>query len=202
MTWDKSPFRWMGHFICLLCRSPLHVIIFFFLFQCQYLYFRVLQNLLMWALMKHGRYRKQVNSFNLSIPSLCESCRGCNHSKYYSQAMSSVPPKIPFMTLLVKSWIHWWLQISDSSLHSCMHNEPWIPALGSYDISTSSVSLNLMWMSSKKYNPFKDFLPYQMQRSFRKYSLLTTTHAGMLFWILTLVSGMTNRFIFQIINSF
>ena len=33
----------------------------------------------------------------------------------YSQARSSVPPKIPLMNLLLESWVRWQLQISDSS---------------------------------------------------------------------------------------
>ena len=36
------------------------------------------------------------------------------------------------MNLLFKSWICWWLYISDSSVHSFMHNEQWIYAGGSY----------------------------------------------------------------------
>ena len=42
--------------------------------------------------------------------------------EYYSQARSCVPPKIPLMNSLCESCIHWQLQISDSSLHSCMCN--------------------------------------------------------------------------------
>ena len=36
------------------------------------------------------------------------------------------------------------------------------------EISTGSISLNLMQMSSKKFNPFKDFQSDQIQRSSRK----------------------------------
>ena len=36
------------------------------------------------------------------------------------------------MNLLFKSWICWWFYISDSSVHSFMHNEQWIHAGGSY----------------------------------------------------------------------
>ena len=43
--------------------------------------------------------------------------------------------------------------------------QPWVHTRGSYEISTSSVSLNLMEMSSKKFNPFKDFQTDQLQRS-------------------------------------
>ena len=81
-----------------------------------------------------------------------------------------------------------------------MRNEPWIHKRGSLDISISSVSMNLIWMSSKKFNPFKDFLSHQIQRSSCK---IFTTHyvcrnADL---NLTLATGTTNRFIFQITNS-
>ena len=62
----------------------------------------------------------------------------------YSQARWSVPPKNTLMNLLFESWIRCQLWISDWSPHSCMHNELWIHMQGSYEISTSSVFLNLM----------------------------------------------------------
>ena len=52
-----------------------------------------------------------------------------------------------------------------------MRNEPWIHSRGRQEISTSSASLNLMEMSSKKFNPLKDV----------KYSQLIT-HAEMPIW--------------------
>ena len=57
-------------------------------------------------------------------------------------------------------------------------------------------------MSSKKLNPFKDFQSAQIQRSSHKiftayYIILIAHHLN----ILTPVTGMTNGFIFQIINS-
>ena len=60
----------------------------------------------------------------------------------------------------------------------------------SYDISNSSVSLNLMQISSKNVSSFKDFQSDQIQTSSRK---LFTAHYA--------VTGTTNGFIFQIINS-
>ena len=55
-------------------------------------------------------------------------------------------------------------------------------------------------MSSKKLNPFKDFQSDQIQRSSRK---LFTAHCGCRNAALNLtpVTGTTNGFIFQIINS-
>ena len=46
-----------------------------------------------------------------------------------------------------------------------MRYEPWSHTQGSYEISTSSFCLNLMEMSSMKFNPFKDFQSDQVQRS-------------------------------------
>ena len=55
-------------------------------------------------------------------------------------------------------------------------------------------------MSSKNFNSFKDFQSDQIQTSSRK--LFTAHYAGSNFeFNLTLVMGMTTRFIFQIINS-
>ena len=83
-------------------------------------------------------------------------------------------------------------------LYSCMRNEAWIHTRFSYEISTSSVSLNLMY--SKNFNSFKDFQSDQIQTSSRK---LSTAHYACsnsdLNW--TPVTGTTNGFIFQIINS-
>ena len=55
-------------------------------------------------------------------------------------------------------------------------------------------------MSSNKLNPFKDFQSYQIQRSSRK---IFTAHYACRNAALNLtpVTGMTNGFIFQIINS-
>ena len=55
-------------------------------------------------------------------------------------------------------------------------------------------------MSSKKLNPFKDFQSYQIQRSSRK---MFTAHYACRNAALNLtpVTGTTNRFIFEIINS-
>ena len=71
---------------------------------------------------------------------------------------------------------------------------------GSYEISASSVFVNLMQMSSKKLNPFKDFQSDQTQRSSRK---IVTAHCACRNAALNLTPVMetTNRFIFQIINS-
>ena len=82
-----------------------------------------------------------------------------------------------------------------------MCNEPWIHMRFSYEISTSSVSLNLMAiMSSKNFNSLKDFQSDQIQTSSRK--LFTAHYACSNFeFNLTLVMGMTTGFIFQIINS-
>ena len=44
--------------------------------------------------------------------------------------------------------------------------------------STSSVSLNLIFASSKQFYPFKDFQSDQISRSYRKSSVLIM-HAGM-----------------------
>ena len=67
-------------------------------------------------------------------------------------------------------------------------------------ISTSSVFLNLFLMSLKKFNPFKDFQSDQIQRSFCK--IFTAHYACRNADLnLTLVTGRTNKFIFQIINS-
>ena len=55
-------------------------------------------------------------------------------------------------------------------------------------------------MSSMKFNPFKDFQSDQIQRSSRK--IFTVQYACRNADLnLTLVMGMTNGFIFQIINS-
>ena len=63
----------------------------------------------------------------------------------YSLAMSSVPPKIPLMFLLFESWTVGSCRFQiHLCVHSCMRNEPWIHTRFSYEISTSSVSLNLM----------------------------------------------------------
>ena len=63
----------------------------------------------------------------------------------YSQARSSVPPKIPLMYLLFESWTVGSCRFQiHLCVHSCMRNEPWIHTRFSYKISTSSVSLNLM----------------------------------------------------------
>ena len=85
-------------------------------------------------------------------------------------------------------------------MHSCTRNEPLIHMRFSYEISTSSVSLNLM--SSKTFNPFKDFQSDQMQRNALK---IFTAHYA--YWNadlnLTPVTGTTNRFIYtnnQFIN--
>ena len=81
-----------------------------------------------------------------------------------------------------------------------MRNEPWIHMRFSYEISTSSVSLNLMGMSSKNFNSLKDFQSDQIKTSSRK--LFTAHYACSNFeFNLTLVVGMTTGFIFQIINS-
>ena len=82
-----------------------------------------------------------------------------------------------------------------------MHNEPWIHRQSSYGFSTSSwVSLNLMLRYFKKFNPFKDFQSDQIQRSSHK--ILTAHYACRNADLnLTLVTGRTNKFIFQIINS-
>ena len=55
-------------------------------------------------------------------------------------------------------------------------------------------------MSSKKFNPFKDFQSDQIQRSSRK--IFTAQYARRNADLnLTLVTGTTNGFIFQIISS-
>ena len=60
----------------------------------------------------------------------------------YSQARSSVPPKIH---LLFESWTVGSCRFQiHLCVHSCMRNEPWIHTRFSCEISTSSVSLNLM----------------------------------------------------------
>ena len=70
----------------------------------------------------------------------------------------------------------------------------------SYEISTSSVSLNLMQMSSKNFNSLKDFQSDQIQTSSRK--LFTAHYACNNSELnLTQVTGTTTGFIFQIINS-
>ena len=63
----------------------------------------------------------------------------------YSQARSSVPPKIPLMYLLFESWTvgSYRFQIH-LCVHSCMRNDLRIHARFSYEISTSSISQNLM----------------------------------------------------------
>ena len=53
-----------------------------------------------------------------------------------------------------------------------------------------------------KFNPFKDFQSDQIQRSFRKIFMITAQYARRNADLnLTLVTGTTNGFIFQIINS-
>ena len=81
-----------------------------------------------------------------------------------------------------------------------MRNEPGIHTRGSYEISTSSVFLNLMYISFKKLNSFKDFQSDQIQRSSRK---IFTAHYACRNAALNLtpVTGTTNGFIFQMINS-
>ena len=55
-------------------------------------------------------------------------------------------------------------------------------------------------MSSKKFNPFKDFQSDQIQRSSHK--VFTAQYACRSADVnLTIVSGKTSRFIFQIINT-
>ena len=57
-----------------------------------------------------------------------------------------------------------------------------------------------MWISSKKFNPFKDFLSYQIQRSSCK--IFTAHYACRNADLnLTRVTGTTNGFIFQTTNS-
>ena len=81
-----------------------------------------------------------------------------------------------------------------------MRYDPRILTRGSYETSTSSVPLNLMKMSAKKFNPLKDFQSDQIQRSSRK--IFTAHYACRSANLnLTLVSGTTNGFIFQIINT-
>ena len=80
-----------------------------------------------------------------------------------------------------------------------MRNEPWIHMRFSYEISTSSVSLNLMWMSSKNFNSLKDFQSDQIQTSSHKFIAHYACSNSEL--NLTLVKGTTTGFIFQIINS-
>ena len=63
----------------------------------------------------------------------------------YSQVRSSVPPKMPLMYLLFESWTGGSCRFQiHLCVHSCMRNEPWIHKWFSYEISTSSVALNLM----------------------------------------------------------
>ena len=58
----------------------------------------------------------------------------------------------------------------------------------------------MMQMFSKKFNPFKDFQSDQIQRS--SLEIFTAHYADRNAYLkLTLVSGTTNGFIFQIINS-
>ena len=73
-----------------------------------------------------------------------------------------------------------------------MHNEPWIHTPDSYQISNGSVSLNWYKMSQV-------FQSDQIQRSSRKIfaAPYACSHADL---NLTLVMGMTNWFIFQVIN--
>ena len=64
---------------------------------------------------------------------------------YYSQARSSVPLKMPLMYLLFESWTVGSCRFQiHLSVHSCMRNDQWIHTRFSYEISTSSISQNLM----------------------------------------------------------
>ena len=115
----------------------------------------------------------------------------------YTQARSSVPSKMPLMFLLFESWTVGSCRFEiHLCVHSCMRNEPWIHTRFSYEISTSSVSLDLMEMSSKTFNPFKDFQSDQMQRSSLK--IFTAHYAYRNADLnLTPVTGTTNGFIFS-----
>ena len=67
-------------------------------------------------------------------------------------------------------------------------------------LSTSSVSLNLIFMSSKQFYPFKDVQSDQIQKGYCKKS--TVYHACRNANLkLTLVATMTNGFLFKIIDS-
>ena len=115
----------------------------------------------------------------------------------YRQARSSVSPKIALMYLLFESWTVGSCRFQIRlCVHSCRRNEPRIHTRFSYEISTSPVSLDLMEMSSKTFNPFKDFQSDHMQRSSLK---IFTAHyvyrnADL---NLTSVIGATNGFIFS-----
>ena len=67
-------------------------------------------------------------------------------------------------------------------------------------LSTSSVSLNLIFMSSKQFYPFKDVQSDQIQRGYCKKSTAyyACRNANLK---LTLVATMTNGFLFKIIDS-
>ena len=96
----------------------------------------------------------------------------------YSQTRSSIPSKIPLIYSLFESWTLGSCRFQiHLCVHSCMRNELWIHTRFSYEISTSSVSLNLMEMSSKTFNPFSDFKSDQMQRS--SLQILTAHYAYM-----------------------
>ena len=118
----------------------------------------------------------------------------------YSQVRSSAPPKIPLMNLLFEGWVGWQLWNSDSSLHSCMRNEPWIHTRFSYEISTSSVSLNLMQFLLR-------ILIHSMIFNLTRYRQVLVNYSLLIYACsnsdlnLTLVTGTTNGFIFQITNS-
>ena len=74
----------------------------------------------------------------------------------YSQASLNVPTRL-----------YQWTYYSRVEVDSCIlqfhlwdffiRNEQWIHTWGSYEISATSVFLNLMWMSSKQFYPLKDF---------------------------------------------
>ena len=67
-------------------------------------------------------------------------------------------------------------------------------------LSTSSVSLNLIFMSSKQFYPFKDVQSDQIQGGYRKKftAYYARRNANLK---LTLVATMTNGFLFKIIDS-
>lgn len=115
---------------------------------------------------------------------------------FYSQAWSSILSRIPLMNLLFKSWILSLLLrlVSNSNLHSCMHNDHWIFMITSLYLvrlkfhgrndTLKTFTSEFMITKSELHNYFAcEFTAYCAHRNAE---MKTTT---------------TNRFSFWIINS-
>ena len=98
-----------------------------------------------------------------------------------SQTRSSIPPKIQLMHLLFKSWVHWQLQMSDSSRHSCIMSREF-----THDSVTKFLPAQFPWIWCKCLLRIlihsKIFNLTKYWEVLVKYSLLIT-QAGIPIWI-------------------